>query len=201
VTPPSDRYRRLPGGRHRLSRAEVAEDQRRRLIAAAGDVLAERRIGGLSARLIARRAGVSNYTFYEHFESVDAVLGVSFAAATQLLVEVVDGACARGPDDGLGAGRALASALVLGFQEPGLAALMRAEVAVALPQVAEEREWLIRRLAALPGEPNEAAAATAGVGARRRAVGGALGLALQLLAGGESLDPEGLGTELGSLIV
>jgi AcrR family transcriptional regulator len=199
VTPPSDRYRRLPGGRHRLSRAEVAEDQRRRLIAAAGDVLAERRIGGLSARLIARRAGVSNYTFYEHFESVDAVLGASFAVAAQLLVGMVTGACAEGPR-GDNIERALASALGLCLQERGLAALMRLEVAVALPGVAEARRQLSWRLAALLTAPGGAGEAAVRAKTGPLAVEGALALGLDQLDSGDPIDPETTGTEIFSLL-
>lgn len=195
MTAPSDRYRRLPGGRHRLSRAEVAEDQRRRLLAAAADVLAERRIGGLSARLIARRAGVSNYTFYEHFNSVDAVLIASFAVAAQLLVEVVAGACDEGPNPA-SSERAVASAFNLGLEEPGLAALMGLEVAVALPQVGEERERLVRRLAELLSKPPVAAALAAG--GRRRAVEGALALCLERLRHGQ-IRPDRVSAEIARL--
>jgi AcrR family transcriptional regulator len=168
------------------------------LIAAAGDVLAERRIGGLSARLIARRAGVSNYTFYEHFESVDAVLGASFAVAAQLLVDVVAAACDGAPK-AVSADRAVASALGLGLRQPGLAALMSLEVAAALPQVASERERLARRLADWGGDPVRDGDPAARIKARPLAVSGALSLVLEQLADVASIEPDRLSAEVGFL--
>jgi AcrR family transcriptional regulator len=198
VAPEPDRYRRLPGGRHRLSREEVAESQRRRLIAAAGDVLAERRIGGLSARLIARRAGVSNYTFYEHFESVDAVLAAAFTAGARRLVNVVAGNCAEG--HGAGIEGAVAAGLSLGLEDLGLAALMRLEVAVALPQVAAEREQLACKLAALADVSIRNLAVSAPTDARTLAVEAMLAHGFERLEGKESTEPADFGSELRALI-
>jgi DNA-binding transcriptional regulator YbjK len=141
---------RLPRGNHGLSRAQVTENQRWRLIGAASEVLAEERILGVTSRLVARRAGVSSHTFYEHFEDVDDVLAAAFANAAQLLVESTGAAFAAHEDPEGAWGAALSAALAAGADEPGLAALMRIELAVAVPAVAAERERLLRRLAALP---------------------------------------------------
>ena len=57
----------LPRGPHSLSREQVAESQRSRLLAAVTKLLAERGFAGLKVTDIARDAGVSLATFYEHF--------------------------------------------------------------------------------------------------------------------------------------
>jgi AcrR family transcriptional regulator len=58
----------LPRGPHRLSREEVRESQRMRLLAACVDVIAERGFAAATTAAIARHAGVSPRTFYDHFE-------------------------------------------------------------------------------------------------------------------------------------
>jgi AcrR family transcriptional regulator len=65
----SARPERLPSGsgRHELSRELVAEHQRERIADALADTLSEHGHGGLTVTEIARRAGVSPRTFYEHF--------------------------------------------------------------------------------------------------------------------------------------
>jgi AcrR family transcriptional regulator len=57
----------LPRGPHNLSRAQVAESQRSRLMAAIADVVAEKGYAATTIAEIARRAGVSPRTFYDHF--------------------------------------------------------------------------------------------------------------------------------------
>jgi DNA-binding transcriptional regulator YbjK len=149
MAPPAYRDYRLPRGNHGLSRAQVAENQRLRLIGAGSELLAEGRLLGLTSRRIAHRAGVSSHTFYEHFENVDALLTAAFANATQLLVELIAGACTAGVEDRDEVQGALAAAVSLAGQEPGLAALFRVEVAVAIAEVGAERERLSARIAAL----------------------------------------------------
>jgi AcrR family transcriptional regulator len=58
----------LPRGPHRLSREEVRESQRLRLLAACVEVVAERGFAAATTAAIARHAGVSPRTFYDHFE-------------------------------------------------------------------------------------------------------------------------------------
>ena len=152
MPPPSYRDYRLPPGRHGLGAEEVAANQRWRLIGAASEVLAEKRLLGLSSRLICRRAGVSNHTFYKHFHDVDDLITVAFANAAEILVDTVADGCMAGADHDRRTERALAAALTLGAEERALASLMRLEIAVAIPAVGAERERLVARLAALvPG--------------------------------------------------
>jgi AcrR family transcriptional regulator len=60
---------RLPRGRHGLSRADVAEQQRARIISALAKVLTERGYVNTPVAAIIERAGVSRETFYEQFAS------------------------------------------------------------------------------------------------------------------------------------
>ena len=60
---------RLPRGRHGLSRAEVATQQRGRIVRALAEELAERGYVDTPVSAVLRRAGVSRETFYEQFAS------------------------------------------------------------------------------------------------------------------------------------
>lgn len=60
---------RLPRGRHGLSRADVAGQQRDRMIAALTEVLTERGYVNTPVAAVIERAGVSRETFYQQFAS------------------------------------------------------------------------------------------------------------------------------------
>jgi DNA-binding transcriptional regulator YbjK len=186
VSPTPYRDYRLPSGRHDLSPEEVAANRRWRLIGAASEVLAEKRLRGVTARQISRRAAVSNYTFYEHFSGVDDVLAAAFKLAAELLVEVMGSACAVGVDGSSGRRNAVASVLAFAAREPGLASLMRLEVAVGVPTVAAERELLVDRLESLLGADQRIDANEAWPRAWRSAVGAAMALGLDRLEDEES---------------
>jgi AcrR family transcriptional regulator len=63
---------RLPRGRHNLPRADVAAQQRARILAALAEVLAERGYADTPVAAIIERAGVSRETFYQQFASKQA---------------------------------------------------------------------------------------------------------------------------------
>jgi AcrR family transcriptional regulator len=193
MPPPSYRDYRLPRGNHGLSRAQVAENQRWRLLGAASELLAERRLAGLTSRLIARRAGVSSHTFYEHFDNVDGVLAAAFANAAQLLVELIAGDCASTAEHREQVYGALEVAISLGAMEPGLVALFRVEVAVGIPEVGAERERLLARLDAL-------AAARGTETHRRSAIAGAFSIAVEWLGGNAPGTTDSIAGELTPLL-
>lgn len=60
---------RLPRGRHKLSRADVADRQRARILTALAEVLTERGYVNTPVGAVIERAGVSRETFYEQFTS------------------------------------------------------------------------------------------------------------------------------------
>jgi AcrR family transcriptional regulator len=64
---PRERFARLPSGRHDLTREFIEFSQRERIMDALADIVAEKGYPRLTVTEIARRAGVSHKTFYEHF--------------------------------------------------------------------------------------------------------------------------------------
>ncbi len=60
---------RLPRGRHKLSREDVADRQRARILTALAEVLTERGYVNTPVAAVIERAGVSRETFYEQFSS------------------------------------------------------------------------------------------------------------------------------------
>lgn len=85
----------LPRGPHGLSRAEVAESQRTRLMAAFTELLAERGYAGVRIGDLVARAGVSRASFYEHFADKEACLLAAydlFAERVLLAITVPFGA-------------------------------------------------------------------------------------------------------------
>jgi AcrR family transcriptional regulator len=77
---------RLPRGRHSLSREEVSESQRTRLLRAMADVMAEKGYALTSVAEIVRAARVSRETFYEQFASKEDCFMSAFEEAYALLV-------------------------------------------------------------------------------------------------------------------
>ena len=75
----------LPAGRHGLTRSFVASNQRKRMLAAVADTVAEKGYAGLTVADIVSRAGVSRRTFYDQFPDKR----VAFFAAYDASVEQV----------------------------------------------------------------------------------------------------------------
>lgn len=78
--------RRLPRGRHSLSRAEVAAAQRDRILDALAEEMAIKGYVGTSVSGIIKRAGVSRETFYELYGSKHDCFHAAFAASGDLLL-------------------------------------------------------------------------------------------------------------------
>jgi AcrR family transcriptional regulator len=81
----------LPRGPHRLSREEVADSQRRRLLAAFTDLLAEHGYAAVTIGGLARRAGVSRAAFYEHFEDKEACMNAAYDHFAETLLSSMTG--------------------------------------------------------------------------------------------------------------
>ncbi len=77
---------RLPSGRSDLPREEVLNSQRERIVDATAAIVAERGVAGLTVPAIARRANVSNQTFYAIYASKqEAFLGAQKVGLHQAL--------------------------------------------------------------------------------------------------------------------
>ncbi len=136
----------LPRGRHGIPPEQVAESQRWRLLGAAAEMLAERGYARTRVADIAAKAGVSRGTLYEHFDDLPACLLAAYEMAADCVWDLAASAC----DVEREWGACLRTALeeIMGFlaEEPALAHLFSAEVAVGVPAIAAARERLIARL-------------------------------------------------------
>jgi AcrR family transcriptional regulator len=175
----------------------VAETQRWRLLAAAGDVLAERGYARTTSAAVADRAGVSRGTFYAQFENVDACLLDAHRVAAGCVLEVAAGACRELRRGSGGAAGAVAEAVpaaveaILEFLggEPGLAKLLGAEAAAGVGTIAAARDNLAMELARMaPG------------GLHPILVSGAVALVAQHLDAGDSASFRELGPQLAQLL-
>lgn len=121
--------KRLPPGLHGFPRELVARNQRERLIAAMAEACWERGFAEVTVTDIVKRAGVSNVTFYERFESKQACL---LAAHEELFGRLLEGLgnCGGGED---GVRAAIREALVLLAADPPSARLLTVEVLAAGP--------------------------------------------------------------------
>jgi AcrR family transcriptional regulator len=92
--------RRLPSGRHRLSRDYVAGHQVSRILAAVVEIAGTEGYRGLTVDSIIANAGVSRATFYVHFKNKDdAFLRAYDREVGQMMDSVVD--AYRGEPDAL----------------------------------------------------------------------------------------------------
>jgi AcrR family transcriptional regulator len=142
---------RLPRGRHGLSREEVAGDQRRRIMTAMAEVMAEQGYAGTSVADVIGRAGVSRETYYQQFRSKLACFLAAFdAASAELFVpiaarvaEVTEAAAPIGPAERLEEFDVLFGAYLEGIAtHPELARVFLIEVYAAGPEAMERRARL-----------------------------------------------------------
>jgi AcrR family transcriptional regulator len=89
------KLRRLPPGRHGLSREFVTRNQRERLIAGTIAAVAEHGYRETSVTQIAAAAGVSRRTFYGYFTTKEECFGTTYDLFERHLLEALAGS---GPD-------------------------------------------------------------------------------------------------------
>lgn len=126
----------LPGGHHGLSREQVAESQRERLLAGLAHAVAANGYQATTINDIAKAASVSSRDFYESFDSKEHCFLAAFDAVVAHLRELV--AAAAGPV-GDWPGQvvvALRTALEFFAEEPDLARLCLVEPVTASPVIA-----------------------------------------------------------------
>jgi AcrR family transcriptional regulator len=133
----------LPSGRHGLSRTEVSENQRERLLSAVVQVARRTGYSGLTVREVIAAAGVSRKTFYELFEGKDDVFLAAYDRVVGRLADGVTAATARGRTWPEQVSLGLETLLERLASDPAVAHLCVVEVLVAGPPA------LTRRAAAL----------------------------------------------------
>ena len=141
--------RRLPRGRHALSRAEVERVHRDRLCAAMAAAMTEKGYVGTSVEDVLKRARVSRQSFYVLFSSKLDCFMAAFDKASELLVlrlqETTGGG--GGGDAAARFERVVTAYLDALASEPGYARLFLVEVYAAGPEVVQRRAHIQRELA------------------------------------------------------
>lgn len=149
----------VPRGRHAPPLEVRLEVQRRRLLDAAAAVFARLGYAKASAEAIAREAGMSKATFYEHFSNKeDAMAGVFDDAGQRVLGELVTAAREAGSDfrDRHRAGiRAFLEACE---REPLYAQAILLESAGAGPRLVEKRDGMLEAIATAMHDETKAGA-------------------------------------------
>lgn len=126
----------LPGGHHGLSREQILESQRERLLAAIAQEVAVKGYRGTTITEVVKLASVSTRDFYEHFDSKEACFLAAFEAVRDHLEVVLREAAASEPDWPHQAVAVLRAALEFFAAEPDLARLCIVEPVSATPDIA-----------------------------------------------------------------
>jgi AcrR family transcriptional regulator len=138
----------LPPGRHGLSRAYVARNQRERILAAVADVTSAASYAEMTVEDIIVTAGVSRRTFYEHFKNKEEAFLAAYDEAAAELVEHVMTAM-DSAEDFAGRARAGLSAFLdfLGAR-PALSRMCIVEALAAGPEAIVRRNGVMSAFAA-----------------------------------------------------
>lgn len=112
------RAKRLPRGRHGLSREFVSRNQRARLVSALSECLADRGYERTTVASIGKRAGVSKSDFYRQFESKEGCFVAAYDDAVERMRGCVLAACVEQDEWGPGVLAALDSLLAMLAAEP-----------------------------------------------------------------------------------
>jgi AcrR family transcriptional regulator len=147
--PPSNTRQRqphqLPPGRHGLPREFVVGNQRRRILAAVADAVADVGYASMTVEDIIRAAGVSRRTFYEHFRGKEDAFLVSYEDISAQLMAAVDAAFRRSDDFVERVEACMREFLVLLAREPAYAHMCIVEVLVAGPAAIQRRDAVMRQ--------------------------------------------------------
>lgn len=126
----------LPGGHHGLSRGQILESQRERLLAAIAQEVAVKGYRGTTITDVVKLASVSTRDFYEHFDGKEACFLAAFEAVRDHLEGVVRAAVVSEEEWPQQMIAALAAALEFFAAEPDLARLTLVEPVSATPAIA-----------------------------------------------------------------
>jgi AcrR family transcriptional regulator len=145
-----------PRGRHAPPLPVRQDRQRRRLFAAAAAVFARVGYADASAEAIAREAGMSKATFYEHFDNKEDCIVALFDAAITVVSEAMASA-----DEAAAGLPTRVHATVEAFMQvvadyPDEAQTLLVEIVGAGPRAMERRDAALGRIAATIDEFNRA---------------------------------------------
>jgi AcrR family transcriptional regulator len=126
----------LPGGHHGLSREQILESQRERLLAAIAQEVAAKGYRATTITDVVKLASVSTRDFYEHFDGKEACFLAAFEAVRDHLEDVLTAAAATEPDWPQQTIAVLRAVLEFFAAEPDLARLCVVEPVSATPTTA-----------------------------------------------------------------
>ena len=185
---------REPPGPQPVSRDEAAADQRRRILNATADLVAEQGYQSTTIETIVRRAKVGYATFYKHYADKDECFLALLDTAIERTVGKVEGAYGReGPwPDRVGAGLGVLFEQVAAH--PNVARACLVEALTAGPEAAARQEAALKRLAALlrPGRELNPRQAQLSETLEETLAGGVVWVLSQRLIGGEADKLRGL---------
>jgi AcrR family transcriptional regulator len=143
----------LPGGHHGLSREQVMESQRERLLAGIAQAVAANGYRATTITQIVKAASVSSRAFYELFESKEECFLAAFDVVVAHLEDLVVEAARGEPDWSHQVIAGLRAALRFFTEEPELARLCLVEPVTSTPLIATRfRDVVIDKSRALkPG--------------------------------------------------
>src|SRR4051812_45618287 len=136
--------RRLPRGRHRLSRETVEESQRRRILDAIVELVARDGYAHTTVGDVAAEAGVSRSTFYEQFESKEDCFRAAYDDVAARLIEAIrEGASPIGDDPAARLAAGIRAYFEWSAEHPAAAATFVIEIHRAGPAALEQRSQVL----------------------------------------------------------
>ncbi len=126
----------LPGGHHRLTREQILDSQRERLLAAIAHEVAANGYRATTITGVVKFASVSTRDFYEVFESKEECFLAAFDVVCDHLTELISAAAATESDWPRQVVAALRASLDFFAAEPDLARLCLLESISATPTIA-----------------------------------------------------------------
>jgi AcrR family transcriptional regulator len=138
----------LPKGRHGLTREQVADSQRTRLLRATVELVTERGFGQVTLSDLVGRAGVARSTFYEYFADKQQCFLEAYDYASDRVIEYVlaDGPPSPG-EFATPVHAYVARLLALCIEEPTLVRLVAADAGGLGPAAAMRQRAARERLA------------------------------------------------------
>jgi AcrR family transcriptional regulator len=187
----------LLGGHHGLTRQQIMDSQRERLLAAMAREVAARSYRGITITEVVKLASVSTRDFYELFDSKEACFLAAFDAVRDHLEELIRAAVADQPDWPQQVIAALRAALEFFAAEPGLARLCLIEPVSATPTIAIRfREAVLACVPALERGRGEANGASLPPSTEDSLLGGIISLATRSILAGETEKLPALSSDL-----
>ena len=186
---------RQPPGPEPVSRAAAAADQRRRILEATADLVAEQGYASATIEQIVRRAKVGYATFYKNYadkqEAYLALLDAALERTAYVVEEAYDGEAGPWPDKvGAGLGALLAQVAA----HPNVARACLVEAPTAGPEAAARHEAALKRFTPLlrPGRELNPRQAELPESLEETLAGGVLWVINQRLIAGEEDKLRGL---------